>query len=72
MKVTAAAMALCAALALLMARLGFGLLADLLVLAAALGGVAAFVGAAVWTMRRARRLPSGPVVRTPSSRSSPS
>jgi hypothetical protein len=60
LKVIASAVALCAALALVMARLGLPLVADALVLAAALGGVAAFVSAAVWTLRRARRLPSKP------------
>lgn len=53
-----AAIALCAVLALAMARLGFPVLADALVLTAALGGVAVFASAVRSTLRRARRLPS--------------
>ncbi|HXJ78593.1 MAG TPA: hypothetical protein VMS64_07925 [Candidatus Methylomirabilis sp.] len=60
MRVIVASGALSAALALVMARLQFLLAADVLALGAALGGLAAFVVAAVSTIRRAGNLPSRP------------
>jgi hypothetical protein len=56
--VTLALGALCAGLALLMARLQWPLAADVFAVGGALLGVAAFVAAAVTTVRSARRLPS--------------
>jgi uncharacterized membrane protein YhaH (DUF805 family) len=53
--------ALGASLAVLAASLGLVLLADVLAAAAALGGLAAFVLVAAFTVRRARQL--GKVVR---------
>lgn len=50
--------ALCASLALLAARLGFSLVADVLAVGAGLLGLAAFVAATVSTMRGARRFTS--------------
>jgi hypothetical protein len=58
--VTLALGALCASLALLMAHLGWPLVADVFAVGAALLGVAAFVAAAASTVRAARRLPAGP------------
>jgi hypothetical protein len=58
--VTLALGALCASLALLMAHLRWPLAADVLAVSGALLGVAAFLAAAVSTVRAARRLPSGP------------
>ncbi len=52
--------ALCASLALLMARLQVPLAADVFAIGGALLGLAAFVVAAVATVRSARRLPSRP------------
>jgi hypothetical protein len=52
--------ALSASLALLMAHLQFAVAADVFALGGALLGVAAFVTAAVATVRSARRLPSRP------------
>ena len=57
--VTLALGALSASLALLMARLQLPIAADVFAVAGALLGVAAFVAAAVTTVRSARRLPSG-------------
>lgn len=56
--VTLALGALCASLALLMARLEFRVAADVLAVGAAILGVAAFVTVTVSTLRRARRLPA--------------
>lgn len=58
--VTLALGALSASLALLMARLHWPVAADVFAVAGALLGVAAFVAAAVTTVRSARRLPSRP------------
>jgi hypothetical protein len=58
MRVIVASGALSAALALAMARFQLLLAADVLALGAALGGLAAFVAAAVSTIRRAGKLPS--------------
>ena len=58
MRVIAAAAALCATLALAMARLGLPLAGDVLALAAAALGLSAFVGAAVSTVRSAASLRS--------------
>jgi hypothetical protein len=58
--VTLALGALSASLALLTAHLGWPLVADVLAVGAALLGVAAFLAAAVSTVRAARRLPAGP------------
>jgi hypothetical protein len=58
--VTLALGALSASLALLMARLHLPVAADVFAVGAALLGVAAFVTAAVTTVRSARRLPSRP------------
>ena len=52
--------ALCAALALLMARLQLAAAADVLAIASALCGLTAFLVAAASTVRRARQLPPGP------------
>jgi hypothetical protein len=54
--ITLALGALCASLALLMARLELWLFADVLAVGAAVFGLAAFAGVAVSTVRRARRL----------------
>jgi len=59
MPVIVGSAALCAALALLMAQLRFPLAADVLALAGAFGGLAAFAAAVVTTIRRAAALPSG-------------
>lgn len=59
MRVILASGALSAALALVMAQLRFPVVADALALAAALCGLAAFSSAAVSTIRRAGKLPSG-------------
>jgi hypothetical protein len=56
--VTLALGALSASLALLMARLHLPVAADVFAMGGALLGVAAFVAAAVTTVRSARRLPS--------------
>ena len=58
--VTLALGALSASLALLMARLHLPVAADVFAVGGALLGVAAFVAAAVTTVRSARRLPSRP------------
>jgi hypothetical protein len=58
--VTLALGALSASLALLTARLGWRLVADVFAVGGALLGVAAFVAAAASTVRAARRLPTGP------------
>ena len=58
MRVIVASGALCAALALGMAKLRFSLAADVLALAAVFCGLAAFSSAAVSTIRRAGSLPS--------------
>jgi hypothetical protein len=50
--------ALCAALALLTARLHLAVLADALAVGGALCGLMGFVSAAGFTLRRARRLPA--------------
>jgi hypothetical protein len=55
--VTLALGALCASLALLTAHLGLPVVADVLVVGAALLGVSAFLVAAVATVRGARRVP---------------
>jgi uncharacterized membrane protein YhaH (DUF805 family) len=52
--------ALCAALALLMARLELPAAAHVLAIASALCGLTAFLAAAASTVRRARHLPPGP------------
>ena len=52
--------ALCASLALLMARLELSIAADAFAVGAAASGLTAFVAVAVSTVRRARRLPSRP------------
>ena len=57
--VTLALGALCAGLALLMARLQLGLVADVLAVGAALLGFTAFVTVAVSTVRRARDIGAG-------------
>jgi hypothetical protein len=49
--------ALSAALALLAAHLRLGVVADVLAITSGLCGLAAFLGAAVYTIRQARRLP---------------
>ena len=51
--------ALCAALALLSAHLHLPAVADVLAVGGALCGLMAFVSAAGFTIRRARRLPTG-------------
>jgi hypothetical protein len=56
--VTLALGVLCASLALLTARLGFPLVADVLAVGAGLLGLAAFLTAALSTVRHARRLAS--------------
>lgn len=58
--VTLALGALSASLALLMARLQLPVAADVFAVGGALLGVAAFVAAAVATVRSARRLPARP------------
>jgi hypothetical protein len=58
--VTVALGALSASLALLMARLRLPVAADVFAVSGALLGVAAFVAAAVMTVRSARQLPSRP------------
>lgn len=58
--VTLAVGALSAGLALLMARLQWPVVADVLAMASAFLGLAAFVAAAVTTVRSARRLSSRP------------
>ena len=58
--VTVALGALSASLALLMARLHLPVAADVFAVGGALLGVAAFIAAAVTTVRSARRLPSRP------------
>jgi hypothetical protein len=60
MLVTLALGALSASLALLMARLHLPVAADVFAVGGALLGVAAFVTAAVTTVRSARRLPARP------------
>ena len=52
--------ALSASLALLMARLGLPVAADVFAIGGALLGLAAFVAVAVATVRSARRLPARP------------
>jgi hypothetical protein len=52
--------ALSASLALLMARLELSIVADAFAVGAAVSGLTAFVTVAISTVRRARRLPSGP------------
>jgi len=49
--------ALSAALALLAAHLRLGVVADVLAITSGLCGLAAFLGAAAYTIRHARRLP---------------
>lgn len=56
--VTLAVAALCASLALLMARLELWLVAHVLAIAATLLGAGAFAAASVSTFQRARRLPA--------------
>jgi hypothetical protein len=58
--VTLALGALSASLALLMARLHLPVAADIFAIGGSLLGVAAFITAAVATVRSARRLPSRP------------
>ena len=52
--------ALCASLALLMARLEMPVVADVFAIGGALLGITAFVMVAVVTVRSARRLPARP------------
>ena len=52
--------ALCAALALLMARMQLAAAAHVLAIASALCGLTAFLAVAASTVRRARQLPRGP------------